>query len=129
MKLEKKHNILTEILTFIEMCIIPPGFPRFILLFSQMFYEENDSLMSLILAGVMGFGEGWKGCMLWRLKWHQKWDRALYCSWQGHKAGNKRIKDQSVVQEEQEGKGWIADMLGGTHLLLFQYPKGELPIS
>lgn len=87
MKLEKKHNILIEMLTFIEMCIIPSGIPRFGLLFNQMFYEANESLMSVILAGVMGFGEGWEGCMLCRLKWHQKGDRALYCRGQGHNAG------------------------------------------
>lgn len=41
MKLEKKTNILIEMLTFIEMYIIPSGFPRFVLLFNQMFYEEK----------------------------------------------------------------------------------------
>lgn len=68
--MKKKINILIEMLTFIEMCIIPPVFPRFVLLFNQMFYEANDSLVDLILIGVTGFGEGWKGCVLWGPRWH-----------------------------------------------------------
>ena len=94
-------------LTFIEMCIIPSGFPRFILLFNQMFYEENDSLIDLILFGVTGFGESWKGCLLWGPRWHEKWDNVRYCSWQDHKAGNKRTKInqwEARVNEEQKGK-------------------------
>lgn len=58
---KKKDYILIEVLTFIEMCTVPSGFSRFILLFKQMFYEANDSLTNLILIGVTGFGEGWKG--------------------------------------------------------------------
>lgn len=101
-------------LTFVEMCVIPSGFPRFILLFNQMFYEANDSLMSLILVGVTGFGEGWKGCMLWRLKWHQKWDSALYCSWQGHKAENKRIKINLLFRKSRKVRdGYQACWAGG----------------
>lgn len=124
MKLEKRTNIFIEMLTFIEMCIIPPGLPRFILLFNQMFCEANDSLINLILVGVTGFGEGWKGCMLWGPRWHWKWDNVLCCSWQDHKAWNKRTKiDQreAAVKEEQKGKETIPDTLCGRHLLQFKY--------
>lgn len=89
-----------------------------------MFYEANDSLINLILIGVMGFGEGWKGCMLWGPRWHEKWDNVLCCSWQDDKAGNKKTKREAGVKEEQKGKERIPGMKDGRHLLQLKYLKG-----
>lgn len=80
--------------------------------------KKNDSLITLILVGVTGFREGWKGCLLWG----QGGSRSgtMFCIAVGRIIkqgirGQRLIREKLVSRKSRKArKGYQARWVGGS---------------